>query len=212
MEQEFINSITDKKIWTDACPVHHSRLMVIEIRYKDFSGNTQKGQMMVLDVIAKKVLQIFAKLYLMDFRINKISLIDNYAGSDDASMEDNNSSAFNCRKIAGTEKFSLHSYGTAIDINPVQNPIIYYENELQNIEPKTGVDYLDRSYIRVGMIDSDVVELFKSYCFEWGGDWKDPVDYHHFQLPRKISEYLASLPYEEGFKYFTELCGDTSEM
>ena len=37
-------------------------------------------------------------------------------------MSADNSSPFNFRVIAGTELFSQHALGRAIDINPVENP------------------------------------------------------------------------------------------
>ena len=40
-------------------------------------------------------------------------------------MADNNSSCFNYRKIANSKIISMHSYGLAIDINPVQTPYIF---------------------------------------------------------------------------------------
>jgi hypothetical protein len=44
--------------------------------------------------------------------------VDNYPGADDElSMEDNNT-AFNCRGIPGTDRWSQHAFGRAIDLNP----------------------------------------------------------------------------------------------
>ena len=43
-------------------------------------------------------------------------------------------SAFNGRKIAGTDRWSSHAYGVAIDINPIQNPVIYLDEHQSIIE------------------------------------------------------------------------------
>lgn len=39
-------------------------------------------------------------------------------------MKDNNTSGFNYRIVKGSKVLSAHSYGMAIDINPMQNPYV----------------------------------------------------------------------------------------
>ena len=39
-------------------------------------------------------------------------------------MRHDNTSAFNCRYVAGTTTWSQHAYGRAIDLNPVENPYV----------------------------------------------------------------------------------------
>ena len=56
--------------------------------------------------------------------MRKVWLVDAYGASDDRSMEADNTSAFNCRFVAGTSRWSEHAYGKAIDINPVENPYV----------------------------------------------------------------------------------------
>ncbi len=52
-------------------------------------------------------------------------IVDTYRGDDDRSMAANNTSAFNCWEVTGQPGvWSEHSYGRAIDINPVQNPYV----------------------------------------------------------------------------------------
>jgi hypothetical protein len=55
------------------------------------------------------------------FPITQARPIDDFGGDDDASMAADNSSGFNCRRVAGTSTWSEHGYGRAIDINPVAN-------------------------------------------------------------------------------------------
>ena len=94
-------------------------------------------------------------------------------------MAANNCSAFNFR-MAPSGKLSQHSFGTAIDINPVQNPMIIGER----IYPAAGADYLDRGDLRAGMIvrPGPVVDAFESIGWGWGGDWTRIKDYHHFSV------------------------------
>ncbi|MES2214918.1 MAG: M15 family metallopeptidase [Pseudomonadota bacterium] len=167
-------------VWKPECPIPIERLRLLEVDHYAFEGNLQHGQMVVLDQIAERSLEIFSILLETKFPLHKIQLMDIYNGDDDASMEDNNSSCFNFRKISGTDELSIHSYGLAIDINPLQNPFLVGEK----IYPSKGSEFLDRSNIRPGMIEP-VVHLFKERGFEWGGDWTSPIDYHHFQIPPK---------------------------
>ena len=131
-------------------------------------------------------LSIFGELYQIRFPIHQMETIENFQGDDEKSMKANNSSCFNFRKIAGTDKLSIHSYGLAIDINPKQNP--YVTNGI--IYPEDGASYLNRETQRPGMVEP-IVDIFKRNGFEiWGGEWKDPIDYHHFQVSK---EFLSKL-------------------
>jgi len=96
-------------------------------------------------------------------------------------MAANNTSAFNCRTVAGTDRWSQHSFGAAIDLNPIQNP---YVTEA-GISPSAGKAYARSSARRPtvkGLITSDsaVTRAFRAAGWEWGGDWTSPKDYQHF--------------------------------
>ena len=95
-------------------------------------------------------------------------------------MAANNSSCFNFRKIDGSELLSMHSYGLAIDINPVQNPFI----QKDKISPLDGKSFLNRRDEVAGLVEP-IIDIFYKYGFTvWGGRWTTPIDYHHFQVPR----------------------------
>lgn len=189
-----------KNIWRSHCPVSTNRLSLLEVQYLDFSNNIQVGSIIVFDVLADYVVQIFHELLIIQFPIAKMNLINDYDGDDHKSMSDNNTSAFNCRYIKNTTKFSMHSYGMAIDINPVQNPILSKdESGIINILPAEGRAYVDRSILKKGMITEEVVAIFKKHHFSiWGGEWNDPKDWHHFQLSRELCEQLRDSTYEAG--------------
>jgi hypothetical protein len=75
--------------------------------------------------------------------------LDDFGADDAASMAANNTSAFNCRAIDGHPGvWSEHSYGWAVDINPVQNPWV---RGIQ-VDPPAGVPYADRAVQAPGMI------------------------------------------------------------
>jgi poly-gamma-glutamate synthesis protein (capsule biosynthesis protein) len=107
-----------------------------------------------------------------------LRLVDDFGGSDDASMAVDNTSAFNCRPVAGTTRWSQHAYGRAIDINPLRNPYV----EPGRVSPVEGAAYADRSDVRPGMIveGGPVVAAFDALGWGWGGRWAGGADYQHF--------------------------------
>ena len=153
-------------------------LTSITLSYIDLQGVHAKGELIVHQEISQEVVDIFREIYDCGFRINKIIPICHYDCNDDKSMIDNNTSAFNHRTISGSRKLSDHSYGKAIDINPIFNPHI----KRNKISPKEGENYTDRDKWQHGIIQKDdcVVTAFKSRGWYWGGDWKYEKDYQHF--------------------------------
>ena len=77
------------------------------------------GELIVHKEIAEEVVDIFRDIYECRFPIVKMIPIDFYNCNDDKSMEDNNTSCFNYRTVSGSRKLSDHSFGKAIDINPL---------------------------------------------------------------------------------------------
>ena len=61
------------------------------------------------------------------------------------------------------------------------------------IQPKGSDDlFLNRGIVRKGMVTPEVVSIFRKHGFsEWGGHWRQPIDYMHFQMPRSVAEELA---------------------
>jgi hypothetical protein len=111
--------------WHEGCPVPLADLRLLKITYLDYSGKRASGELIVHRDLAEETESIFRELYDHHFPIEKIAPVDAYAGNDDRSMEANNTSAFNCRdKIGQPGSFSNHSWGRAIDINPLTNPYV----------------------------------------------------------------------------------------
>ena len=160
-------------------PFGHDFLKYLTVTHVNFDGEYQLGQLIVAAELADEVLEIFRDIFEARFPIHSIKLIDYFDALDYYSLAANNSSAFNFRYIAGTTNLSRHAWGKAIDINPVQNP--YYRNG--TIKPAIGEPYLNRYYVRPGMIvpGDAVYTAFTSRGWTWGGNWASPRDYHHFQ-------------------------------
>jgi D-alanyl-D-alanine carboxypeptidase len=181
-------------------PVGCERLKLIDFSYVGFDGQAHDdGEIVVMDAAAEHVLHIFGALRERRFPIAKAQLMNRYDGNDDASMADNNTSAFNVREITGGGLISLHTYGLAIDINPVQNPYAKRSGATLTFSPPAGAEYVNRindrpwKDARPGMAEAVVDSFAFDGFLIWGGYWDDPIDYQHFQVSRTLAERLARL-------------------
>lgn len=180
IEQRIIKGDSYRK----GCPVGLNDLRYLRMKHKNFEGEEQWGEMIIHKDVAKEVTEIFEALYQMDYPIRKMQLVSNYNGSDWNSIEADNTSAFNCRKATGSKKFSKHSYGKAIDINPIENPYVFRSGKSSH---KGSAPYLKRirtdetaSQKAMLLPDDKAVKIFKTYGWKWGGEWKNVKDYQHF--------------------------------
>lgn len=160
-----------------ACPAP-SALALVRMPHWGFDDRVHQGELVVAASVVEDVAFVFGRLFAARFPIGRMSRVDAFGGDDEASMAANNTSAFNFRVIAGTEQLSQHALGLAIDINPVQNPWL----RDGRILPGAGRAYLDRDRVRPGMIvrPGPVTDAFDAVGWDWGGDWDDYKDYHHF--------------------------------
>ena len=165
------------------CTLPRENLRYIHVLHVGFDNQVHEGELVVNKDIADDVLEIFKELYESGYQIEKVRLIDEYDADDEASMSDNNSSAFNFRFISHTTKISKHGMGMAVDINTLYNPYVKTVDGEQSIEPANAADYVDRSKDFLHKIDHDDLcyKLFMEHGFEWGGDWKHSKDYQHFE-------------------------------
>jgi hypothetical protein len=164
--------------WRPGCPVGPAQLRLVRLSYWGFDRRVHVGALVVRDRVADDVVKVFRRLYSERFPIRRIRKVDAYRGSDDASMAADNTSAFNCRFVSGTRRWSQHAYGEAIDVNPVENPYL----QGTRVSPPAGRAYLDRTRVRGGMaVEGGVlVWAFDSVGWKWGGRWSGSRDYQHF--------------------------------
>lgn len=165
------------------CTVPREQLRYVHVLHRGFDGSTKEGELVVNVSIAQDVLEIFEELYRADYPIEKVQLVDAYNADDEASMSDNNSSAFNFRFISHTTKISKHGLGMAVDINTLYNPYIKQVNGQTVIEPANAGAYVDRTQDFPYKIDHQDLcyKLFTEHGFTWGGDWTHSKDYQHFE-------------------------------
>ena len=167
------------------CPVKLADLRLLTMRYVGFDGQPHIGQMVVHRRHARGIVDVFRELYDKRFPIRRMQLVDAYGGDDNRSMAADNTSAYNCRAVAGTSTFSDHAYGAAVDINPVENPYATADGVLPSAGRKfVDVDRSPDADAPRGVIVADdvVVRAFERIGWEWGGGWNDP-DYQHFYAP-----------------------------
>jgi hypothetical protein len=167
--------------WRPDCPVAPGDLRRIELSYNGFDGQPHRGALVVHRSVVDDVIAIFEQLRLLNYPIARMQTVDHYPGArDELSMEDNNTSAFNCRPLPGSTAWSVHAYGRAVDVNPLINPYIDAGGDL---EPITATRYLDRTRDEPGLLraDSPAVEAFTARGWTWGGSWRNPIDYQHFE-------------------------------
>ncbi len=166
------------------CPVKLDSLRYIKLTYWGFDNKEHIGELIVNKSVVNDVVNIFKELYNIKYPIRKMRLVSNYGGSDFASIEADNTSAFNCRFVDGTHKWSNHSYGKAIDINPIENP---YVSKSGHTSHKKSYPFVKRVKInntapyKAMILNNDkIVKIFKKYGWRWGGDWRCCKDYQHF--------------------------------
>nr|WP_234816276.1 M15 family metallopeptidase [Mycolicibacterium agri] len=167
--------------WRPGCPVGPELLRRVSLDHVGFDGQTHRGELIVHQDLVADVIAVFEQLYRLRYPIEKMRTVEHYPDAlDELSMEDNNTSAFNCRPLPSGRGWSLHAYGRAIDINPLINP---YIDSRGNIEPKNAGPFLDRARTDPGMLHAGdpAVLAFTDRGWRWGGDWRTPKDYQHFE-------------------------------
>lgn len=166
--------------WHRGCPVGFGDLRLLAVDHWGFDGRVHRGRLVVHRDAAQGMLRAMRALYRLRFPIRRMRLVDAYGADDRRSMAADNTSAFNCRFVAGSPGvWSEHAYGRAIDVNPVENP---YVTGSGYVSPPAAASFADRSRHRRGMIHrhGPVVKAFAAIGWKWAGNWSDPKDYQHF--------------------------------
>jgi hypothetical protein len=166
--------------WHPGCPVAPAQLRRLRVAYWGFDGRAHTGALVVNADAVSDLVHVFARLYAARFPIRRMRPIDAYHGRDEPSLEADNTAAFNCRYAVapGPKRWSVHAFGRAIDVNPVENPYL----EGGRVHPRRGRAFLDRSRRRPGMAVRGglLVRAFAGVGWAWGGRWAGSPDYQHF--------------------------------
>jgi len=164
--------------WHQGCPVTLGDLRLLRLSYWGFDHAVHQGELIVNTAAATSMITAFRLLFEARFPIRQMRVVDDFGGDDERSMLADNTSAFNCRLVPGTNVWAQHAYGLAVDINPFENP------EIQNstVDPSAAAAWADRSRSSPAMIrDGDAAwRAFHAIGWTWGGDWRSLKDYMHF--------------------------------
>jgi hypothetical protein len=165
--------------WRPGCPVGLDQLRLLTVNHWGFDGEVHRGRLVVHRDEAGEMLAAMRSLFRLHYPIRQMRLVDAYGADDHRSMDADNTSAFNCRFVAGTSTWSEHAYGRALDLNPRENP---YVTASGYVSPPAGAPYADRSQHAPGLVHrgGPVVRAFAAVGWEWGGNWAWPKDYQHF--------------------------------
>jgi hypothetical protein len=164
--------------WRPGCPVALRDLRLLTLSAWGFDGRTRSGRVIVHRDVARELVQVFRDLYAARFPIRRMVPVDAYGGSDFRSIEADNTSAFNCRFVEGTTRWSNHAYGRAIDVNPIENPYV----SRGSTSHSASRPYVSRARTRPGMAyeGGALVRAFDRIGWGWGGRWTSAKDYQHF--------------------------------
>jgi hypothetical protein len=181
-------AILQAKEWHTGCPVVFSQLRLLTVRYYGFDRRRYWGKLVVNARFAAKLETVFEKLYAMRFPIHHMQFGDTYGSLRNVPRDGDFTASFECREASAspctgaianktTGSWSMHAYGEAIDLNPVENPYV----GCGMTRDKTALSYLNRSNVRRGMVTPAVIAAFASIGWGWGGSWFGSTkDYMHF--------------------------------
>jgi hypothetical protein len=171
--------------WHSTCPVGLSDLRLLTVSNWGFDGRVHSGQLIVNAGAAGSLARVFGRLYRLHFPIRHLRLDDMYGPTRGRPRDGDVSGSFDCRQAVpspctggkGTGTWSMHAYGLAVDVNPVENP---YVGCGQSRDPKAK-RFFDRSHHRKGMVTRKAIAAFASIGWGWGGAWAgNTKDYMHF--------------------------------
>jgi hypothetical protein len=165
--------------WRRGCPVGPVELRLLRVDHWGLDGRVHRGELIVHRDHARRILAVMGKLFKARYPIQRLRPVDAYRASDDRSMAANNTSAFNCRRVSGSSRWSEHAFGRAIDVNPLRNP---YVTSGGRVSPPAGRPYANRARRAAGMIHGGdtVVRAFAAAGWRWGGYWSGAKDHQHF--------------------------------
>jgi D-alanyl-D-alanine carboxypeptidase len=170
--------------WHAGCPVSLSQLRLLSVSHWGFDGQTYTGQLVVNQSAARPLATVFRRLYGLRFPIRHMQFADAYVPKRLQPADQDISGAFECRQAVpspcsggtGTGTWSMHAYGLAVDLNPIENPYV----GCGQTRKRASLPYLNRSRLRPGMVTAAVVQAFRAIGWGWGGAWSGTKDYMHF--------------------------------
>ena len=220
LREETIAELRRYNISSSSCQEIEKNLVEIKVKYYSFDGKIkQDGLIIVHKAVAKNVENIFNELLKIKFPLGGVDpfkggvLTKTLTGMEFIPDDDYNyAGSYSCRNIQTGSTPSIHSFGMAIDLNPLYNPFIQIlpkEKTVGKIVPKDGIFHINREIqrngkkTRDGIITKQIVEIFAQNGFNiWGGYWNEPIDYQHFQISKPLAILLNSMHMKDDEKLF----------
>jgi hypothetical protein len=168
------------KSWHTGCPVSLANLRYVRVKYWDFDHHQKLGELVVNRDAAGAIVRVFRQLYANDYRIRRMRLVDAYGASDYRSIEADNTSAFNCRFVDGTTRWSNHAFGRAIDVNPIENPYVTGSGTTSHPASRKYIDRSSRRHRAMILRGDKTVRAFRAHGWGWGGNFTGYKDWQHF--------------------------------
>jgi D-alanyl-D-alanine carboxypeptidase len=165
--------------WKPGCPVDPADLTSLELSYWGFDGAPHVGTMVVHRRLADETVAIFRELFEAKFPIEQMQPYETYPIGEYAAADD--TVGFYCRPDQGDPtNFGMHSYGFAIDINPLLNP---YQDRVEGWWPAGSTPNAQRDRGLPGQVTagSVVFAAFTRHGWFWGGLSSHGPDYMHFE-------------------------------
>ncbi len=164
--------------WVPECPVTVDELAYVTVSHIGFDGEFHTGEIIVNASVALDIVEAFRKLHEARFPIEQMRVITKEEIDAPPTGDWNDTTSFVCRPAVGSNGWSNHAYGLAVDVNPFHNP--YLKGDL--VLPELASAYVDRTNIRPGMIQAGdvVVQAFRDIGWAWGGNWSSLKDWMHF--------------------------------
>ncbi len=202
--------------------IQNSRIVKVEVLCLGFDDKIKKVPFYVVDTIADDVKAIFSELLEMKFPVyyilgyyqkdilnTNIASLHSYGAAIDINVFTN--PYFDVENSLYIPRMFEDPKGCEHFIVKELRRVHCSEEEIKKIlevviQPKGSDDrFLNREIIRKSMITKEIVEVFKKHGFnEWGGHWRQPMDFMHFQVPRRIAEQLANSNPEQAKKIWRD--------
>jgi hypothetical protein len=166
--------------WHRGCPVPLANLRYVRVRYWSFRHRERTGELVVNRDAARAIVRVFRRLYQNGYPVRRMRLVDDYGANDFRSIEADNTSAFNCRYVDGTTRWSNHAFGRAVDVNPIENPFVSSGGTTSHPASRRYVDRSARRHPAMILRGDRTVRAFAAEGWGWGGNFSGYKDYQHF--------------------------------
>ncbi len=172
------DDVLARSTWVEGCPVTRDDLAYVTVSHYGFDHEFHTGELLVNAAVADDIVGVFRKLYDARYPIEQMRITTKEELDLPPTGDGNVTGAFVCRPTVGSDYWSQHAYGLAVDVNPFQNPYVKGDT----IIPELATSYANRDQALPGMIfDGDVVtKAFADIGWGWGGNWNSLKDWMHF--------------------------------